>query len=94
MIKNPKKPQLKVAEVSKPYFHEASQRVIDKLIKLDVSWQEVMQQYNQPDWCKYQEALSGKLGCWSLTDIEKNGLRTKISKEFCKNCPECTLYGC
>ena len=45
-----------------------------------------MKNYKQPDWCNYEEALSWMMGCWSLCDINKDGTRTKISTEFCKNC--------
>lgn len=47
--------------------------------------------YKQPDWCKYPNALEGQMGCWSLMDLSKDGLRTKISKDFCKGCDECSL---
>jgi len=88
-IENPMLPDLRLCEVSKPYFHEASQEDIDKLMESDVTWKEIIDRYSQPEWCNYPDALSGQMGCWSLIDTEPEGLRTKISKEFCKSCPEC-----
>ena len=50
-----------------------------------------MDTFKQPDWCEYYEALNGNMGCWSLMDLAKDGMRTKISEEFCKGCDLCTL---
>ena len=73
-------------DVSRSYFHEISQDEVDKLIADKKSIGYVMENYKQPDWCNYPEALSITMGCWSLCDLKKDGLRTKISKEFCKEC--------
>ena len=73
-------------DVSRSYFHEISQDEVDKLIADKKSIGYVMENYKQPDWCNYPEALSMTMGCWSLCDLKKDGLRTKISKEFCKEC--------
>lgn len=74
----------------KAYWHELSQKRIEKIIKDGITVKECLKQYKQPDWCNYPDALAGIMGCWSLTSNEKDGLRTKISKEFCKNC-DCFL---
>ena len=66
------------------YWHEIPQSEIDNLIKKNVQMQFVYDNYKQPDWCKYSNALDPLLGCWSLTGNN----RTKISKKFCKTC-EC-----
>lgn len=73
------------------YWHELSQEKIDELISKKVTLKYVMDNYKQPDWCNYPNALEGVMGCWSLTDNRKDGLRTKISKQFCSNCHECSL---
>ena len=73
---------------AKEYFHELSQQEIDKLISDKRTIGYIMENYKQPKWCKYPDALGGILGCWSLMDLQKNGLRTKISEEFCKDCDE------
>ena len=77
---------LQQCNVSRSYFHEISQDEVDKLISDKRSIGYVMANYKQPDWCNYPEALSMAIGCWSLCDLSKDGLRTKISKEFCKGC--------
>ena len=71
------------------YFHEIEQSEVDKLIKDKKTIQYLLDNYKQPDWCGYPKALSGDTGCWSLVDMKKGGLRTKISKEYCSNCDEC-----
>lgn len=70
----------------KKYFHKISQEEIDRLVSENKDWKYIMDTYKQPDWCTYPKALEGQMGCWSLIDIKKDGLRTKISKKFCKNC--------
>ena len=77
---------LQQCSVSRSYFHEISQDEVDKLISDKRSIGYVIANYKQPDWCNYPEALSTTMGCWSLCDLKKDGLRTKISKEFCKDC--------
>lgn len=72
--------------MKKNYFHKVSQEEIDNLISEKKSWRYVMENYKQPNWCQYHEALNGTMGCWSLTDISKKSLRTKISKKFCSDC--------
>ncbi len=69
------------------YFHKLPQKIINRLLKTNLSWGDIVNKYKQPSWCNYPNALEGKMGCWSLTDLNNNGLRTKISKKFCKNCP-------
>ena len=72
--------------VTKRYFHELEQTEIDTLIADKKTVGYIMENYKQPDWCNYPEALSMTMGCWSLCDLSKDGLRTKISKDFCKGC--------
>jgi hypothetical protein len=68
------------------YWHKLPQNKIDKIIEDGTTIKQVLEEYKQPDWCSYPDALGGMMGCWSLTDNGPNGLRTKISPEFCKNC--------
>ncbi len=75
--------------IAKPFFHELSQSEIDVLIANKSTWPDIMDKYSQPSWCNYPEALSGVMGCWSLTDLSEKSLRKSISKEWCKSCPEC-----
>jgi predicted nucleic acid-binding Zn finger protein len=70
----------------KPYFHEVEQSEVNKLITEGKSVDYVLENYKQPEWCSYHQALSMNMGCWSLCDLRENGLRTKISRDYCKNC--------
>lgn len=70
----------------KPYFHELDQSEIEQLTSNKKTWADINTLYIQPKWCDYPNALDGAMGCWSLTDLSKNGSRTKISEEFCKTC--------
>ena len=72
--------------VTNHYFHELEQTEIDILIADKKTVDYIMENYKQPDWCNYPGALSMTMGCWSLCDLSKDGLRTKISKDFCKCC--------
>ena len=62
----------------KKYWHELSGEEKAEAIEKEMTWDE----FNQPDWCGYLEALNGLMGCWSLTGD------ANISKEFCKNCDQ------
>lgn len=73
------------------YWHELPQEKINELIESKVTLAYVMKNYKQPKWCNYPNALEGLMGCWSLNDNKPDGLRTKISESFCKDCPECSL---
>ncbi|MHA2218084.1 MAG: hypothetical protein ACXACY_19285 [Candidatus Hodarchaeales archaeon] len=75
----------------KPLFHELPQEQVDKLIADKKTIGYIMENFRQPDWCQYHNALEGKMGCWSLMDLKKDGIRTKISKEYCKICEQCKL---
>ena len=78
--------------VTNRYFHELEQTEIDTLIADKKTIGYIMETYKQPDWCKYPpKCTEGLMGCWSLMDLSKDGLRTKISKDFCKGCDECSL---
>lgn len=90
-IENSTEQALTIPVVSKRYFHELSQEEVDKLIADKKNWGDIMREYKQPDWCNYPNTLEGTMGCWSLVDLSKDGLRTKISKDFCKGCDECSL---
>lgn len=68
------------------FFHELSQSKVDELVNSHKTWGDIMEEFKQPEWCSYHNALEGELGCWSLVDIRQGGLREKISPEFCKDC--------
>ena len=70
----------------RPFLHELTPGEIDKILAEKIKIGELMERYRQPDWCGYPGALEGQMGCWSLMDLK--GLRCKISKDFCCDCPE------
>lgn len=70
----------------KRYWHELTQDEVDEVFKTNMTIKSFMLKYKQPDWCGYPEALSGIMGCWSLCDSSPNGLRTRVSKEWCQTC--------
>lgn len=81
--KQPETPQILEHSVSKRFFHDLSQPEYELLVSQKKTWSDVIQEYQQPKWCSYQEALNGKMGCWSLTS-------RKISNE--NSCQSCVRY--
>lgn len=73
----------------RPYFHELPQETINDLIARKTTWQQIMDNYQQPTWCGYHEALNGSMGCWTLTDLTLTSHRTQLSSSFCADCEEC-----
>jgi hypothetical protein len=71
------------------YYHEIPASELDAVIADGKTWGHVLENYKQPDWCEYPEALNGIWGCWSLTDNSPDGLRTKISEQYCSTCEYC-----
>jgi hypothetical protein len=67
------------------YFHEISNEEYKALEQSGAKWNEVMEEYNQPVWCDYPDALAGAMGCYSLT------LRTGVSLDYCHNCDCCVV---
>lgn len=70
------------------YWHEISQDEVNEVIASKKTYQFLVDNYKQPDWCSYPDALMGVMGCWSLTDNGPDGLRTKVSHDFCKTCDQ------
>lgn len=69
----------------KKYFHELSQDEFDSLFDQELTWGEIAEKYEQPDWCHYSRALLGVAGCNTLLCSDKD-IRSKISYEYCKTC--------
>ena len=79
------------AKKRKKYWHLLSQKVINRVMFTRKTIGFVKANFLQPAWCGYPDALAGRMwGCSSLMDSGKGGLRTKISREFCKNC-DCNI---
>ncbi len=66
----------------KKYWHKLTKKEYKAILKSGITVEEALKKYSQPDWCSYQDAIDGVMGCWSLTGSN----RTKISEEFCKTC--------
>jgi len=64
------------------YFHEIDEQERQAIFDRNIPVREVVEQYKQPDWCTYRNALQGGMGCWSLLlgDVAKKG------EEFCRTC--------
>jgi hypothetical protein len=70
--------------MKRPYWHTLPDDLVDHLFKVGgITWGEVVENYDQPPWCQYPQALNGALGCWTLTDA---ATRTKITARFCAKC--------
>ena len=52
--------------MSKKYFHELSVKKKRKVILEANSAKDITDVYIQPDWCSYDNALGGVIGCWNL----------------------------
>ena len=72
------------------YWHELPQEEVDKILASKITIGELLEKYKQPDWCNYPDALDGNMGCWSLMDNHEGGIRSRISKDYCKDC-ECFI---
>jgi hypothetical protein len=70
----------------KKYWHEIPQAEVEELINSGATYQQVIDNYKQPDWCSYPEALMGVMGCNSLTDNSPGGIRGKICEAYCSSC--------
>ena len=77
---------INITNPNKKYFHELTQEEIDQLIEEKRTIGYILENFKQPKWCDYPEALNGQMGCWTLTDLGETNLRTKISEEYCKSC--------
>lgn len=66
------------------YWHELTDEEVNQLFERKITIGDLMENYKQPDWCDYTDALAGQMGCWSLMDAF--GTRKNISHEFCKDC--------
>lgn len=65
------------------YFHQLSES--DRIEASNLTVAQILNQYTQPDWCKYPDALAGCMGCWSLVGgIVKDEICCK-GCEWCKS---------
>jgi len=64
------------------YFHELQEEERQAIFDKKTTVGEVVEQYKQPDWCTYPNALQGAMGCWSLL----MGNVATEGETFCKTC--------
>lgn len=64
------------------YFHQLTKQEFDQLHDSGMTWGECAEQYPQPPWCQYPNAVAGEMGCWSLMYRDVTG------EEFCKSCDQ------
>lgn len=81
-----KKNKMNQTADNRKYWHEISQDELQKLLDENVTIRYINQHYKQPNWCNYPNGLTFTLGCYSLCDLSKDGLRTKINTDFCNSC--------
>lgn len=69
------------------YFHELPKEEKERILASRMLMCEFMDKYQQPAWCKFPNALSGLMGCWSLMlgDIE--------TIRDCRECDDSTGRG-
>lgn len=60
------------------YFHELTEAEFETLPEM--TWDECAEEYPQPEWCSYPNAVRGMMGCWSLMSFMVTG------RNYCKNC--------
>lgn len=63
----------------KKYFHELTDTEFEQAVKDKKKYDDFL----QPEWCGYPDALLFDFGCWSLTN------RTIKTIKDCKNCERC-----
>lgn len=74
--------RLKMSEPVK-YFHELTSKEFFGLMVGGAYWSEVAKIHPQPEWCQYNDALAGPMGCWPL-------MARKVTGE--DSCEECECY--
>ena len=65
------------------FFHELTREEFSQLVGTRITWEECAQEYPQPAWCTYPNAVQGEMGCWSLMDFRVTGP---------ESCVDCELY--
>lgn len=70
------------------FWHEVPLTEQDEILKAGgKTWAEFCEEFKQPEWCGYPDAMFGAMGCWSLM-ISK----TIRSESNCRAC-DCRKVG-
>ena len=84
---------MKTSDFVGRYWHKLTDK--EKLWILSEShesWQWLVDNVKQPDWCHYPEALMHQMGCWSLVLNNGDDTWTNITPKFCHRC-DCSKWG-
>jgi len=65
------------------YWHKLTDEERQEVYDSNPNIFDFMNEFKQPDWCNYPEALTPLFGCSSL-----NKKDTKVCKETCQGCDE------
>lgn len=65
------------------YWHKLTKEQKEKILHSGMKLSDFMEEYSQPPWCMYPEALASNLGCWSLMDSDYD-----INEDFCEACDQ------
>ena len=68
----------------KPYFHELTIAERQKMLNDKKTNKWLVDNYNQPDWCSYPNALNGLMGCWTLCNFSKK--EPIVTLKQCEKC--------
>lgn len=68
-----------MTEKIRKLFHLVTPEEWQTLCDTNYTWDQLNEEYSQPEWCDYPHALS-PLGCWSLTSLYVTG------EDYCKDC--------
>lgn len=69
----------------KKYWHELSKKEQEEVkLRNGYTVGEFLNEFSQPDWCSYPEALESVMGCWALFFGDVH------DKNYCRRC-ECFI---
>jgi hypothetical protein len=71
------------------HYHELTEGEFNQIVKDNPgkTWEWLQENYPQPEWCKYPDAVAGGafMGCMSLMDFNVHGKSDCASCEFNKD---------
>ena len=66
------------------YWHNLTYEEQRNVFQILGTVQELMDEYSQPGWCNYPDALSCMQGCWSLCSTSEKIVDSYASCEGCE----------
>lgn len=67
------------------HFHELTNQEFLWLVKEGITYAELNQDFPQPLWCDYHQAVFGMMGCWTLTNFSSGHSRVR-GEDSCRDC--------